>query len=113
MEENELKLFNQEEIMALKGNQKFVEEMSLTKDAQDIQRVFGKYGVEMTEDEAREMMSAVQNDELDANALEHVSGGSFGGDVYTVCRNTCVFLLSWCYHKASGAWKTIKNGGKK
>lgn len=108
-----MKEFNPHEVLMLKDNQSFVKAMTSSRSIEEVQRVFKDYGVEISEVETAEILDAAMDDELCINDLELISAGGIGGDVYTACRNTCVFLVSWCYHSTKNAWNVIRSGGKK
>lgn len=69
-----------EEIIAkidkLSDNQDFANALSNAGNISDIMSVLASYGINATEDDLNDILSAVKpNDELDEDALEDVSGG--------------------------------------
>lgn len=92
-------------LVELKDNKEFVSEMGEAHDADTIQKVYAKYGIELTTEEAEQVYEGALafdgNPEMDEESLELVSGGGFTKTLFKASIN----LL--CYF-AGAAWAEIK-----
>lgn len=88
----------------------FLQAMRSANTRQDVQNAFAEHGLEMSREEVDAFLMVASNesgspDELDAQALEDVSGGSAAGV-------TALWVLSTSAKIAAGIGKACWNAGK-
>ena len=110
---------NEEKIISLQSNQSFLENIAKAADASEFKKVFSNYGVEITEEEAAEIVKnlaevadvEVTDSELNEEELDNVNGGFasvviFGYAVPKLLIYTFTALVAVC--GASAAYKKLK-----
>lgn len=92
-------------IEALAKNEEFIAELEKLQSEEEIISLFKTNGVEITSEELKSMVISGENEELDENLLDDVSGGAIGYVVgYAVAR--------WLKNKSSlGGGKGAFGGG--
>ena len=88
----------------LLSDEAFVEKLSSAKTAAAVAAVFSAEGVQLTEEDAKQLMDyVVQDGELSEETLDSVAGGIVWESVYVAC-----FAIGLGAGLAHGAYKRLK-----
>ncbi len=68
---------NEEKMKELLQNDEFMAKLSAIEEKSEVQKLFKDNGVELTDEHIEKLKSELESDELDANALDAVSGGLY------------------------------------
>lgn len=92
----------EEKLKALAENEEFTEKLKQTESMEEAIKLFAEYGVEVTEEDLKNLMAAVPEGELDEAALENVSGGFIG---FVIAAAIILLVTAWKLKNAKNSRK--------